>query len=108
MYTRSSIIQSHLTKIGLYIDKKYQMTNNIVKIQKGVCGMVFSKKMISSIIVIISLGYAYFQFEAVRAVQNTASATLLPTTGDKISIWPIVVGVFLVLVAIVLFLKKKI
>ncbi|EFR97781.1 conserved domain protein [Listeria ivanovii FSL F6-596] len=35
------------------------------------------------------------------------SSTVLPTTGDAFSIWPIIIGVFLVLLAIVLFVKKK-
>ncbi|MBC1758603.1 LPXTG cell wall anchor domain-containing protein [Listeria ivanovii] len=63
--------------------------------------------MLTSVIVIISLGFSYFLFETVSAEGNTTGA-ILPTTGDDFSIWPIVIGVFLVLLAIVLFLKKKI
>lgn len=69
--------------------------------------MVFSKKLLSNIIVIFSLGIAYFHFDTARALENNSSTALLPTTGDAFSIWPIVIGAFLVLLAIVLFLKKK-
>lgn len=82
------------------------MTNNIDKIQKGVCGMVFSKKWLSSIILIFSFGIATFHISSVCAMEN--SSTVLPTTGDAFSIWPIIIGVFLVLLAIVLFVKKKV
>lgn len=44
MYTRSSIIYSRLFKIGLYIDKKKQMTNNIVMIEKERAVWFYQKK----------------------------------------------------------------
>ncbi len=82
------------------------MTNNIVMIQKGASEMIFSKKWLSSILLIFSFGIVTFYVSSVRAMEN--SSTVLPTTGDAFSIWPIIIGVFLVLLAIVLFLKKKI
>ncbi|EFS03997.1 conserved domain protein [Listeria seeligeri FSL S4-171] len=68
--------------------------------------MIFSKKWLSSILLIFSFGIVTFYVSSVRAMEN--SSTVLPTTGDAFSIWPIIIGVFLVLLAIVLFLKKKI
>ncbi len=75
-------------------------------IQKGASEMIFSKKWLSSILLIFSFGIVTFYVSSVRAMEN--SSTVLPTTGDAFSIWPIIIGVFLVLLAIVLFLKKKI
>ncbi|EPR4929579.1 LPXTG cell wall anchor domain-containing protein, partial [Listeria monocytogenes] len=40
--------------------------------------------------------------------ENTSNASLLPSTGDAFSVWPIVIGVVLVALAVVLFIKKKI
>ncbi|MGE8075608.1 LPXTG cell wall anchor domain-containing protein [Listeria welshimeri] len=70
--------------------------------------MVLSKKIVSSIVVLFSIGLVYFRANAVSALGDTSNGALLPSTGDTFSIWPIIVGVFLVILALVLFLKKKI
>lgn len=69
--------------------------------------MVFAKKLVASIAVFISLGFIYFQSTAV-AFESTNTASFLPSTGDAFSVWPIVIGVVLVALAVVLFIKKKI
>lgn len=84
------------------------MTNNIVMIEKGASRMVLSKKIVSSIALIFSLGFIYFRVSTVHALEHTSNASLLPSTGDAFSVWPIVIGVLLVVLAVVLFIKKKI
>ncbi|HAA0692014.1 TPA_asm: LPXTG cell wall anchor domain-containing protein [Listeria monocytogenes] len=56
----------------------------------------------------MSLGFIYFRVSTAVAFENTSSASLLPSTGDAFSVWPIVIGVVLVALAVVLFIKKKI
>lgn len=70
--------------------------------------MVLSKKIVSSIVILFSIGLVYFRTNAVSALGDTSNGALLPSTGDAFSIWPIIIGVFLVILALVLFLKKKI
>ncbi|MBC1968620.1 LPXTG cell wall anchor domain-containing protein [Listeria marthii] len=70
--------------------------------------MVFTKKIVASIAVIISLGLIYFRMSTVQAFENTSNASLLPSTGDAFSVWPVVIGVLLVVLAVVLFIKKRI
>ncbi|MBC1543245.1 LPXTG cell wall anchor domain-containing protein [Listeria sp. FSL L7-0233] len=70
--------------------------------------MVFTKKIVASIAVIISLGLIYFRFNTASALENTSNASLLPSTGDAFSVWPVVIGVLLVVLAVVLFIKKRI
>ncbi|EAF1783849.1 LPXTG cell wall anchor domain-containing protein [Listeria monocytogenes] len=70
--------------------------------------MVFAKKIVASIAVFISLGFIYFRVSTADAFENTSNASLLPSTGDAFSVWPIVIGVVLVALAVVLFIKKKI
>ncbi|EAG0830755.1 LPXTG cell wall anchor domain-containing protein [Listeria monocytogenes] len=70
--------------------------------------MVFAKKIVASIAVFISLGFIYFRVSTAIAFENTSNPSLLPSTGDAFSVWPIVIGVVLVALAIVLFIKKKI
>ncbi|MBF2433363.1 LPXTG cell wall anchor domain-containing protein [Listeria innocua] len=69
--------------------------------------MVLSKKIVSSIALIFSLGFIYFRVSTVYALEHTSNASLLPSTGDAFSVWPIVIGVLLVVLAVVLFIKKK-
>ncbi|EAD2562159.1 TPA: LPXTG cell wall anchor domain-containing protein [Listeria monocytogenes] len=70
--------------------------------------MVFAKKIVASIAVFISLGFIYFRVSTAVTFENTSNASLLPSTGDAFSVWPIVIGVVLVALAVVLFIKKKI
>ncbi|EAC2629528.1 LPXTG cell wall anchor domain-containing protein [Listeria monocytogenes] len=70
--------------------------------------MVFAKKIVASIAVFISLGFIYFRVSTAVAFEKTSNASLLPSTGDAFSVWPIVIGVVLVALAVVLFIKKKI
>ncbi|EOB6097998.1 LPXTG cell wall anchor domain-containing protein [Listeria monocytogenes] len=70
--------------------------------------MVFAKKIVASIAVFISLGFIYFRVSTAVAFENTSNASLLPSNGDAFSVWPIVIGVVLVALAVVLFIKKKI
>ncbi|EMK3887608.1 LPXTG cell wall anchor domain-containing protein [Listeria monocytogenes] len=70
--------------------------------------MVFPKKLVASIAVFISLGFIYFRVSTAVAFENTSSASLLPSIGDAFSVWPIVIGVVLVALAVILFIKKKI
>ncbi|EDN7593782.1 LPXTG cell wall anchor domain-containing protein [Listeria monocytogenes] len=70
--------------------------------------MVFAKKIVASIAVFISLGFIYFRVSTAVAFENTSNSSLLPSTGDAFSVWPIVIGVVLVALAVVLFIKKKI
>ncbi|EFR88467.1 LPXTG cell wall anchor domain-containing protein [Listeria marthii] len=70
--------------------------------------MVFTKKIVASIAVIISLGLIYFRVNTASAFENTSNASLLPSTGDAFSVWPVVIGVLLVVLAVVLFIKKRI
>ncbi|ECJ9748570.1 LPXTG cell wall anchor domain-containing protein [Listeria monocytogenes] len=70
--------------------------------------MVFAKKIVASIAVFISLGFIYFRVSTAVVFENTSNASLLPSTGDAFSVWPIVIGVVLVALAVVLFIKKKI
>ncbi|MDA83973.1 LPXTG cell wall anchor domain-containing protein [Listeria monocytogenes] len=70
--------------------------------------MVFAKKIVASIAVFISLGFIYFRVSTAVAFENTSNVSLLPSTGDAFSVWPIVIGVVLVALAVVLFIKKKI
>ncbi|EAF8346873.1 LPXTG cell wall anchor domain-containing protein [Listeria monocytogenes] len=70
--------------------------------------MVFAKKLVASIAVFISLGFIYFRGSTAVAFENTNTASFLPSTGDAFSVWPIVIGVVLVALAVVLFIKKKI
>ncbi|MBC2328896.1 LPXTG cell wall anchor domain-containing protein [Listeria swaminathanii] len=70
--------------------------------------MVFSKKIVAGIAVMISLGLIYFRMSTAQAFENTSNASLLPSTGDAFSVWPVVIGVLLVVFAVVLFIKKRI
>lgn len=70
--------------------------------------MVFAKKLVASIAVFISLGLIYFRVSTAVAFEKTSNAPLLPSTGDAFSVWPIVIGVVLVALAVVLFIKNKI
>ncbi|HEM2212609.1 TPA: LPXTG cell wall anchor domain-containing protein, partial [Listeria monocytogenes] len=55
-----------------------------------------------------SLGFIYFRESTAVAFESTNTASFLPSTGDAFSVWPIVIGVVLVALAVVLFIKKKI